>query len=489
MSNSREIYVKENNLAQLSLFNFGMRNFRRTKVEWKDKNGEYELVCAVPEGDDEIKGVPGAFEHDVYTAIMRIWVKGGMNGDTIDISYSQVARELYLKPEHSATRIKMAIKTLAKCRYTFKHCFIRNYKDDTEENREEVVFSLFSEADIFEQKRGSKKKSSLKKSKSTLVFPKQIVKNIETKYYQFLNMKWFRALPSGLPRRLYEFLEKKRYLSNNSVFAISEEKICMWLPIKTKHVTSRRKNLKKISDSLIKAGYLRYYYFNKTKKLCVFAYSDAKDPVYPERVIDVEPEEVIVKETSFVREPIPQILVESTELERLVSLIRLKRVGKATKNLLSKHLKENGSEYVERNILYANDKAKSSYSNYLGKCLANDYAEVWHEEKQSKQEALLDLNEELRQKEKEEKEKSRKELELAELRQEFLEKVEKLSDLFKRMAMDSAKREVDDTPSKEFAIKPTYSMRILDIVNEMGGKYPKEILTMEIMKKLWKERV
>ncbi len=37
------------------------------------------------------------------------------------------------------------------------------------------------------------------------------------------------------------------------------------------------------------------------------------------------------------------------------------------------------------------------------------------------------------------------------------------------MALENAEREVQDSPSKQFAIKPAYSNRILDIVNEIGG--------------------
>ena len=91
-----------------------------------------------------------------------------------------------------------------------------------------------------------------------------------------------------MPRRLYEFLEKKRYLGVNGIFKIGEIYLCRWLPIRRKNVTLRRKTIKNTADTLINAGYLLGYEFDKTKKLCFFRYANKEaKPFSP--VIDIEP--------------------------------------------------------------------------------------------------------------------------------------------------------------------------------------------------------
>ena len=106
-----------------------------------------------------------------------------------------------------------------------------------------------------------------------LIFPDVIRENIEAKYYQYLDMAWYRALPEGLPRRLYEYLDKKRYQNKNGVFSLSEVAICRWLPITDKHSTRRRKRLEAIAQALKDAGYLKEYMFDKKRKLCHFTYA------------------------------------------------------------------------------------------------------------------------------------------------------------------------------------------------------------------------
>ncbi len=475
-----EPYAKENNLLQLSLFYFGKSVPKETKVEWKDDKGSYKLSCNCS------KGVPGAFEQDVFTAAMRIWVKRKMPNEPIEVTYSDLARELNICPRSWNGRIKKALEKLGQARYLFDECFIVS----NEGGREQISthFSLFDYAILFNRDKETKGK---KRFKSKLALADLIRKNLESNYYQYLDMAWYRALPSGLPRRLYEFLEKKRHLAKNNIFVIREENICRWLPIIRKNTTHRRSTLAKTGNSLIESGYLKAYFFDKKKKLCFFSYSDAgTSPIIEEEkeeVIEIVPEKILVKKTSPLKKE-PKAIPESTELERLVSLLRIKRVPKATKNILAKHLNEEGAAYVERNILYANDKARSSYSNYLGKCLENDYAEAWSEEKEQKQDTLFNLNEELKKKEEQEAEKKRIELGLEQLRLEFLKKVSTLGNPFLIMAMDSAEKEVENSPAKSFAIKPAYAKKLLYIVNSMGGSFPDEVLTMDLMKKLWAEK-
>lgn len=261
-----ELYAKDKNLLQLGLFYFGKEKPKEIITEWEDSDGKYKLVCS------SRYGVPGALEQDVYTATTRLWVKQGMP-ERIKVNYSDIARELGLSPKSSTTKIKNSLKKLGQARYEFEKCFVLATEDGTKKIT--TQFSLYDRTSLYQYEKGKSKRRSM----SELVFPVDIRNNLEKKYYQLLDMKWYRALPEGLPRRLYEYLAKRRYHGVNGVFTISENIICRWLPILDKHTTNRRKRLKKITNYLIDAGYLKEYDFDRKKKLCLFTYAQSGPPI------------------------------------------------------------------------------------------------------------------------------------------------------------------------------------------------------------------
>ena len=352
-----EPYIKEKNILQLSLFYFGKKKRKtKTEVEWSDKNGEYSLKCNSAE-----YGVPGSLEQDVYTACMRIWVSQGMPRGGIYLNYLDIAKELKIaKPRGKTTEIKKSLLKLGSATYELWQCFVK--ADENGNRKIDTVFHLFDTVELFSKTKGK----SNRFSRSRLVFPKIIQENLEKKYYQYLDMAWYRALPQGLPRRLYEYLEKRRYHSANGMFSISEKFICQWLPITDKNTTTRRKTMKKIAQSLIDKGYLLTYDFDKTKKLCRYKYSQKKAPgaeVAEEKVIDAKPSQ------------------PEANIEELMSLMKLKRISPKLRKTIIKYATTEGIDYVRTNIEYANEKAKRSYGGYLTGALKDDYG--W--EKRQKQ--------------------------------------------------------------------------------------------------------
>ena len=287
-----EPYAKEQNLAQLSLFYFGKGRPKQTITAWEDDDKEVVLKC------DCDYGVPGSFEQDCYTATMRIWIKKG-KPETLEFSYSDIARELKLEPPRAwVGRIKKALKRLGHARYELRNCFVEAGK----KGRVDTHFSLYDQASLWQYDLRREGRKSKKKSKSKVSFPPAIQKNLDAEYYQLLDMTWYRALPEGLPRRLYEYLEKKRHQAKNKVFVISEEIVCRWLPITDKNVTYRRKRLEKIAKALIEKGFLTKYRFDREKKLCVFTYTKKKRYAPPLKIkqldfLDIESEKFEFKKS------------------------------------------------------------------------------------------------------------------------------------------------------------------------------------------------
>lgn len=265
-----EPYAKDKNLLQLSLFCYsrGKARKKRMSITWKDSSGKCELRCVCDHG------VPGAFDQDTYTAVMRLWIKNGMPNNGLEINYSDIARELNLLPEKNYVKqIRKSLLRLGGARYEFIQCFLRP-KDNGELERITTQFSLFDSTSLFDYREGKSKKNSY----SRLYFSKEIQRNLEKKYYQLLDMAWYRMFPSGLPRRLYEYLEKRRYHGVEGTFSISEETLCQWLSLVEIRKDRRRKRIQKACDELINGGYLSKYNFDKTRDMCVFTYSKNAKP-------------------------------------------------------------------------------------------------------------------------------------------------------------------------------------------------------------------
>jgi len=405
-----EPYVKEKNILQLSLFYFGNGLPKRTFIQWLDGYKKYSLKCISE------YGVPGSFDQDCYTAVMRIWIRQEMPKSGIRLNYSDIARELGLNPSSWVSRIKKSLKKLSMARYEFVECFIVSREDGLEEIT--TAFSLFDSTSLFNYVKGMAKRNS----QSLIIFPEKIRQNLEAEYYQFLDMAWYKALPSGLSRRLYEYLAKRQYHSINDNFTISEEFICRWLPIKDKHSTNRRKRLKKIADSLINAGYLKKYEFNKKKKQCIYTYTNNKPPQQLQKsqepkqeaelptkqlqIIEIqaekpkkEPQKPQITEIDlpkFKQSQLAQIqaigpktaINSKAELSDLISLLKTKRPTNKLKENITEYLEKQGYEYVRWNILYANKNAKKSYTPYLKKALTENWAEEWQEEEKDRIKAI-----------------------------------------------------------------------------------------------------
>jgi hypothetical protein len=177
-----------------------------------------------------------------------------------------------------------------------------------------------------------------------------------------------------------------------------------------------------------------------------------------------------------------------SEVATLVAIIRLKRIPKVLREIIGDYLEQHGREYVERNIRYANEKAKSSYSTYLQKSLKDDWGAVWDEEQQLKQlplqqQELFDANEAIRAHEadvkrrEEEKERRKEELEKAEA--ELKKMIAGLGDLIRETLKERAQKEMPKSASIH-AVR----FRYLQLVVESLG-FPSDVINPKLAKDVW----
>ena len=422
----RQLYCKEKNLLQLPIFYFEMANKEKIEISWEEENGrKCEIICCSSEG------LPGSLEQDVYAACMRLWILQQMPR-AIEVQYTDIAKILLLNPVQWRTKIKKALFKLGAARYKFTHCFI-DAKNRTISSTE--FFSLFDTAEFQDEK-----KKGGKWNKNKLYFPEEIKINLEQKYYQWLDFSLYMSIKSGVPRRLYEYLDKRRYHQIEGTFTISEEKLFRWIPLTNKNISSRRKTLRDGMQSLIEMQYLENYQWDRKSKLCSITYGNTLPRMaieknvakkYPTKLASLaEPEEVfsaqpaiaqpeeVFTQTASIAKPkkvlkktvvelkkippefreilSPEIAERSIEqheqkkqelreeqLQTLFGMLKSKLI--ILMPMISEYYDRHGFDYVRWNIQYANEHAKKNYAVYLSKTLAENWSLVQQEEQKQKE--------------------------------------------------------------------------------------------------------
>ena len=220
-----------------------------------------------------------------------------------------------------------------------------------------------------------------------------LLKIKESQFFKLINFEQYKALRRPVSRRLHEIL-CKNFLGRET-WSIGLVKLGRKLPltgdeVRTKkgvkrviyasHVFQKIKpainEINKLSqdpDIIKKGGIKLGELFSISYKIT----GKKQDRVIIFKKIPVELEQ---KEETGVTS------AQTQNLESLIALLKRKPSAKL-KRIIAEYLQIRGADYVKWNILYTNQRAKKSYSPYLQKALAGNYAEQWKEEESRRIEA------------------------------------------------------------------------------------------------------
>lgn len=267
-----ELYAKDKSLLQLPLFHFQRSRKTRIVHKWQEKDkktGEIkkcELICSGNGGS-----VPGSLEQDIYAACLRLWVTKS-RPTFLTVSYAEIAEILGLDKRRWSGGIKKSLFKMGRSRYEFKNCFIYEGKRIAKS----CIFSLFESFSFKEEQ----EKDIGTRTSIEVNFPVELQRNIEVRYYQWLDFALYRRIKTGLSRRLYEYLEKRRYHERDGVYEVGEYLLCRWMPIADCNKTRIRKKIAEIAQNLVDVGYLSHY--EKEDSKWYFTYVPRK-PLDPEK--------------------------------------------------------------------------------------------------------------------------------------------------------------------------------------------------------------
>jgi hypothetical protein len=263
----KEHTLMEGNLLEYPIFSMQKRRVDKTLEEyiWQEKDGVGRVTVERRFKVDCTKGVPNFFDMDVFNAIMRIYVKksGVYKKNEIHFTVYELMRELSL-PVHdgrTVNRVRESLERMAKTNLHFENAFYAEKEKITK------IVHLIARIEIYEKQKGNRFINMIK-----VVLDDELVNSIERKYYKLIDFKIYKALATGIPRRLYEYLEKKKYRKNQ--FEIEIKKLAKWIGLKTSKPSQLKELIERANDELKEKGIIDKWKYNRKNVIYYFRKSE-----------------------------------------------------------------------------------------------------------------------------------------------------------------------------------------------------------------------
>lgn len=462
----------ELNMLELPFFSKNGKVGKNQSIKYIFSESTDSYMQVMPSGY-ELTGqkIPQEFDEKIFLAIMRL---AKVNGKTIVTTYYQLLKMAHIKlTGKSYKRVKESLFRLDRTGYYLKNCFYSPLLkmvvpgEKTVQILQNVEIIELDKIKNLPQEMKEQYMVYFKRNKVEevikIVLSDDIYANIGDRGYLLYDVDDLLAIESSGERKLYQILMKWSHKGKIKTV----DKKCKFLAAKIplsvtgKNIGNTIRTLKKYSQSLLDHGYLKSYKFIKSSPILessiVFEMNTETEK---QKLLDnanrtlqqghMQNElPVIDAETVDTTEDERQLKLfdgknkDSEEFEQLINLLPPEERTKAAKTLIEKHLKENGSEYVESNIRYTVQKASGSIGGYLAKALSVDYAE------QIRLKKSLDEKSHETQRNFEEQEKERLKEKERKLREAAVDKFNNL----KMFEWESYQKQALDHPQYKFFLK------------------------------------
>ena len=237
-----------------------------TKIEYSDwvtKDGKQKQLRWVVSGSEEY-GFPVGGDQDIYVAIMEVWREQGFREKTIRIgTIYQILKKIGLPTnKQNYNRFKQALDRLAGIYITTENAFWNK-----EGNRflEKRGFHLFDSYEYAEEKKENEETPA--SSSVNITVSAELYESVQSGYLKDTNLTLYLSLSSALPKRIYRYLDRKRY--GNFSFSMEIYKFANKIGIlaggSKKYYPSQLKQiLSPAFDELKEKRFLKDYEYQKT---------------------------------------------------------------------------------------------------------------------------------------------------------------------------------------------------------------------------------
>lgn len=342
-------------------------------MRWEDSKGLEREFCVI-----SAQALPSGFDMDVFYALVSLLIKQEspveynqekevyeLKNDTLFCKISDITKFLGLsKGGRNNEKVRDAIDRLKTAQYYSLSngvLFNGRTKEYISSERSESLIVAFE----FKAKGTDTFENNLQ-CNVMVQLNKMVITNIKYSFIKFLNNRQYFSLDTGLPRRLYSYIESNKYTSKGArtyikrKFDVLRHKI----PLEIHYNSRFKKRLEKPLNSLIEHGIINGYFFgdeihiNGVREDCIYIYFKGTQAQ-------------LIK--SLTKEPKKLINLEDKkkeELEENSNLIfpkdldfELKEIG-ITPDKISSIIKTYGKYKIAEHILWikdmiSNNKAKN----------------------------------------------------------------------------------------------------------------------------------
>lgn len=239
----KEFALIEGNILESPIFTLSDKNIgKKAEYQWQHKNKLGNVIEKEKISIEAPKGLPISFDQDVFNAIMKIYnyqkETGEYNKKEVHFTDYEIAKVLQIHfSGERLKRIRESYNRMVHTTIAFEKSFLESGEKITR------VVHLLANVEHYEKKKGDREINITK-----VILDDILINSIERRYFKLIDFKKYIALPSGLPRRLYEYLEKKKY--QKSYFEIGIRKLAQRIPLKTKKMGEIKKVLDKANEKL-----------------------------------------------------------------------------------------------------------------------------------------------------------------------------------------------------------------------------------------------
>lgn len=264
----KKYVIIEGNLLEYPIFSMERSRVNKTTDEyiWREKDISGRVICERKFNINCVYGIPNAFDMNVFNTLMRIYVKqSGLYNKKNEIHFTiyELIKEMGLPVHHGGVvkEVKESLKRMANSTLNFENAFYKEKEKVTK------IVHLLVRIEIYEKQKGNRPINMIK-----VVLDDELVSSIERKYFNLIDFDVYKSLPSGLPRRLYEYLEKKKYRKDQ--FEIEIKKLANRIPLKTRKISQLKELLGRANRELKQKEIIDDWEFKKSNIVYHFKKSE-----------------------------------------------------------------------------------------------------------------------------------------------------------------------------------------------------------------------
>jgi len=213
-------------------------------------------------GSDKF-GLPLATDNDIYLALMQIYKEDDFKDRKIHFTRYQLLKIMGLEPtKRRYDMIGNALDRLISVVVKSENAFW----DHEAKAHVTKAFHLFESYDIYDERERTQNSDQPELPLSNIVMSEFLFNSIKSSYIKNLDIGFYFTLQTPLTKRLYRFLDKKRY--HRSSFEIELTRLSALLPLQDRYPSQIKRRLEKAHKELIEKKYLAEVTYSHDTKNC-----------------------------------------------------------------------------------------------------------------------------------------------------------------------------------------------------------------------------